>query len=226
MAIHAEPSDALTPFGPVSLRFGAVITFSGEQLVVTADRIVDAIESTLVGASSAGDGRDQWLLSDVPALSRDVAWIIPLSWEPPSSDGDPMRDRATQLWSEIRGACEHRHGLQIGIDLSPDREFGGSYAAELARTGARRADWWAFGDRAVVLVVYGPPLPGLKTLMALHVVPRNWVWDDSTRDKATAMNLRTGDLSWSWADVVRLGSQKAQGLADNLTEADEEGQDS
>lgn len=190
-----------TSFAPASLHTGAVVVF-GTGPMTTGDDIVAAIETTLTGASLRAEPGDRWLRPGVPALSRGGAWIIPLSWEPPSADQETVRDRATELWSDVRGACEHRHGVQIDVALAADRETGGSYATELLRTGARRADWWDFGDRAVVLVVYGPPLPALKTSVSLHVVPREWVWDDAARGRATADDVEIGDLSWSWADVI------------------------
>lgn len=164
--------------------------------------VVAAIEAHLASSALLTRRSDGWAQDGVPMLRRGDATIVPLSWEPPSVDGTDLRDRATALWSDVRGECESRHGVEIGIDLPPECESPDAYAAELARTGARRADWWAFGDRAVVLVVYGPPIPQPKTKIALHVVPRHWVWDDAARDKATATDFPTGDLSWSWADVV------------------------
>lgn len=222
MSLAAESSDEPTPMDAAALRVGGVITFHGETLVVGADEIVAAIEST---SADAGEGRDRFLLPDVPVLSRGDAWIIPLSWEPPAAD-EETRSRATQLWSDMRGACEYRHGVQIGIDLASGRESADSYAAELARTGARRADWWAFDDRAIVLVIYGDPAPEPKTSIAVHVVPRNWVWDDAARAKVTESDLVTGDLSWSWADVVAAADAAEPRAAGSLAEQKKEGQES
>lgn len=201
MTASHEPSTALDA---TSLRTGAVIAFGEDDTGATGDAIVDAIDSEILSVRARQGNGDRWLVPGVPALSREPAWIIPLSWEPPTSSSESaiLRDRATQLWSDVRGACENGHGVEIGIDLVPESEGLDAYAAELARTGARRADWWDFGDRAVVLVVYGPPIPQPKTKVALHVVPRQWVWDDAARDKATATDFSPGDLSWSWADVV------------------------
>lgn len=170
--------------------------------------IVAGIEAHLAAPASSRERSDGWALDGVASLQRGDARIVPLSWEPPSVDGTALRDRATALWSDVRGECESRHGVEIGIDLPPESESPDAYAVELARTGARRADWWAFGDHALILVVYGPPIPQPKTKVALHVVPRHWVWDDAARDKARATDFSTGDLSWSWADVPELNRDK------------------
>lgn len=97
--------------------------------------------------------------------------------------------------------CQYFLGNALGVDLDPEVDKSG-YAAELRRTGARRVDWWRFGNSAlaVVLVVYGEPIPAPVTLMAVHVVPIDWVRDSARRTKSK--QKRTPDLSWSWADVV------------------------
>jgi hypothetical protein len=189
-------------FAPESLETGAVISYRGDELVASGEQIIAALEREVTGSTAPSAHADRWLMDAVPMLARGGALIVPLSWEPPHPVAHDLRARAGELWSSIRGACEFRHGTQIGIDLAPNREAGGSYAAELARTGARRADWWAFGTHAVVLVVYGLPLPEPVSLTAVHVVPRSWVWDDAARDRASSNTLRTGDLGWSWGDVV------------------------
>jgi len=50
---------------------------------------------------------------------------------------------------------------------------------ELLSTEARRADWWGWKDAALVLVVYGDPIPAPVRAMALHVVPIGWVSEDA-----------------------------------------------
>jgi hypothetical protein len=192
--MSAHEDRALTP---KAIATGAVVDASGESVIAAIESWID---ESAAGAG-AGDAR---AVAGIPVLRRGEASIVPLSWESPESEASPFEQqeisrRANALWTEIGGACRYRHGNQIGIDLSSPR---GSYAHELARTGARRADWWAFGDRAVVLVVYGAPIPAPKTLIGVQVVPRSWVWDDAARDEATATDLHTGDLGWSWADAV------------------------
>lgn len=200
-------------FGPDSVRTGAVISFSGEKLIMTGEGIVRAIEARLTGPALTPDRTDQRLANNVPLLSRGGAWIVPLSWEPLQSDGDAserdtLGERANELWIDIRSSCSYRHGNPIAIDLSPEAGQSGRYVSELVRGGARRADWWEFGQSAVVLVVHGEPLPDPKTMIAVHVVPIGWV---STR--RPAKKIPRLDLSWSWADVVEFADGNAP---DNL----------
>lgn len=76
---------------------------------------------------------------------------------------------------------------------------GNRYAAELVRTGANDATWWAVGSDALVLVYYGEPSPKPKSRMALHVVPISWV---SARSRGSAKKVSIPDLAWTWPDVV------------------------
>lgn len=183
-----------------SVHAGAVISHSEETLVASGDSVVDAIESGLIRPAVSGGGGDRYLTDAVPALARGSAWIVPLAWVPdrPGHDDRALRTRATELWSSVRAACEYRHGTQIGIDLDDD-DPRTPYAHELVRTGARRADWWEAGDSAIVLVVYGEPVPAPFTRMAAHVVPIGRV---SPRRASTRRKMPTLDLGWSWADVV------------------------
>ncbi|WP_406247054.1 hypothetical protein ACI7YT_16595 [Microbacterium sp. M] len=119
----------------------------------------------------------------------------------------------------VRSACEFRQGMQIGVDLRSEAPRN-PYAKELARTGVRRADWWAFGGFAAVLAVYGEPLPAPVSKIALHVVPVGWV---SARRPTAAKKMPALDLSWSWADVVAFGESDAAG---SLVEHKTEGQGS
>lgn len=212
-------------FAPDSVRTGAVISFSAEKLIVSGEGIVRAVEDRLTDSGAAGVRSDQWLADNVPLLSRGEAWIVPLSWEPRETDAgvserQKLRDRANELWIDVRSSCSYRQGNQIAIDLSADGESG-PYASELLRTGVRRADWWEFGSFAIVLVVHGEPLPAPKTMVAVHVVPSGWV-----SMRRPAKKIPRLDLSWSWADVVEFARREASAPADNLAEVDEEGQDS
>lgn len=209
-------------FAPDSVRTGAVISYSGEKLIVNGERIIRAIEARLTAPGLTLDRSDQWLADNVPLLSRGEAWIVPLSWEPPDTDSDAserqkLRDRANELWIDVRSSCSYRQGNQIAVDLAPDPGQSGRYVSELVRTGARRADWWGFNDSAVVLVVHGEPLPAPKSMIAVHVVPIGWV---STR--RPAKKVPRLDLSWSWAEVVEFASREASSPADTLAETDEE----
>lgn len=183
-------------FAPSSMRTGAVIPGG----------VLSALDTRIDELATTKDRHDQWLADGAPLFSRGDAWIVPLSWEPALAERDPtewptLHDRAAALWRSINMDCQYFHGNALGVDLDPEVDKSG-YAAELRRTGARRVDWWRFGNSAlaVVLVVYGEPIPAPVTLMAVHVVPIDWVRDSARRTKSK--QKRTPDLSWSWADVV------------------------
>ncbi|MDJ1112829.1 hypothetical protein [Microbacterium dauci] len=148
-----------------------------------ADRIVEVLE----GSS------DLRLPQGVTALARGAAQVIPLAWGPADTSTE-TRARMNELWSGVRTACEFRHGTGLDVPVdAPDT----AYAAELARCGVRRADWWASGESALVLVVHGGPLPSPSTAMALHVVPLGWV-SELRRSK----KMVVPDLAWSREDVA------------------------
>lgn len=198
----------LSPYGPHSLRRGAVVTYRGETWVRSGASIVEAIESgPVVGTCGAS-----LLLPEVVVLHRGPVSIVPLSWEPVSADrdapeGEALHQRAADLWTEIRSACEHRHGGALSIDLDPDTTE--PYAIALRRSGVRRADWWLSGDAAVVLVVHGDQLPAPFTAMALQVTPLSWVADQAAGRGADRRRRPAvpGDLTWTWADVVDAAEQ-------------------
>ncbi|MFB7251419.1 hypothetical protein [Microbacterium sp. NPDC056234] len=220
MSDDKDEVDLPTALTSDAVRDGAAVSFSGDTLVVTGDGIVEAVETRLLGGTQQAERRDHWLIDGVPVLSRGEAWIVPLSWEPVRDGGraapdDVLRGRAHDLWMSVRSACEFRQGMQIGVDLRSESPRN-PYAKELARTGVRRADWWAFGGFAAVLAVYGEPLPAPVSKVALHVVPVGWV---SARRPTAAKKMPALDLSWSWADVVAFAESDAAGsLAEHKTE--------
>lgn len=202
-----------TAVAPASIQAGAVISYSADTLVASGEEIVAAIESRLTRPVLSGEAGDQWLTGPVPALARGTAWIVPLAWVP-DRDDETLRTRVTELWAAVRAACEYRHGAQIGIDL----DDAGPYPRELVRTGARRADWWDAGDSAIVLVVYGEPIPAPIRLMAVQVVPIGWV---SQRRPTAAKKMPALDLAWSWADVVAFAGTGGADATASLAEQDE-----
>lgn len=184
-----------------SLQTGAVITFRGDQMVASGAGIVEAAESRLIG--TAPERRDQWLIPEVPVLSRGDAWIIPLFWMPESRPLDqaesPTLDaRSKELGQSIMSACRYAHGEPLSIDFD-GRDALRVYAAELTRTGAATGAWWAIGDWAIVLVYYRADDGEPTQRMALHVVPVGWV---SARRPAKAKKIPSLDLAWSGADIV------------------------
>ena len=183
---------------------------TGAALPVSAAAVLDAIVSRLAEPKAPVERRDQWLADDVLVFSRGDAWIVPLSWTPahPDIDGSEYphaADRASTLFAQIGTAAEHQHGWPIALGLraqhgaeSP-RDEKSRYTAELTRTGATSASWWAFGDVAVVRILHRSADQEPSTQMALHVVPTHWVKEGQRRKKAAGAPL---DLGWSWADVV------------------------
>ncbi|MDN3497328.1 hypothetical protein QL996_15420 [Planococcus sp. APC 4015] len=214
-----DPVVRSTAVSPASIESGAVISFSADFLVATGDGVVAAIESRLSGPSASICDGDRWLTDAVPVLCRGSAWIVPLAWIPdhPDHDARVLRGRVNELWSAVRAACEYRHGAQIGIDLDESDAPETPYAAELVRTGARRADWWEADDSAIVLVVYGDPIPAPIRRMAVHVVPIGWV---SSRRPTAAKKMPTLDLAWSWTDVVAFAQTDVADAADSLAGQD------
>lgn len=217
MSGFGDPLIRSTAVAPASVQTGAVISYSAETLVASGEEIVAAIESRLTRPVTSGGGGDDWLTSEVPVLSRGSAWIVPLAWIPPRDD-QTLRTRATELWTAIRSACEYRHGPQIAIELEDAGAARTPYAIELVRTGARRADWWQAADAAIVLVVYGDPLPAPVARMAVHVVPIGWV---SQRRPTAAKKMPPLDLTWSWADVVAVAGAGGAEATASLAEQDE-----
>ena len=224
MSEHAEASERSTALSPESIQTGAVISFNGDSLVASGEAIIGAVESRLTARGGSLDRQDLWLTDDVAALSRGDAWIVPLSWHPPLTAIDDttrrsLDARASELGASIRDACSYRSGDALGIDLASDA----SYAAELARTGAKNAAWWEFGNFAVVLVFYGKAGPAPKESMALHVVPIGWV---SERRSTLRKKLPPLDLEWSWADLVEFASAGDAEAAGSLAGQKTEGQKS
>jgi hypothetical protein len=148
-----------------------------------ADQVVTAVERSQHAQLPAG----------VAVVARGDALVIPLSWEPTATSAE-AHSRASELWSGVRAACEFRHGEALSVPVdTPDT----AYAAELARCGVRRADWWGSGGSALVLVVHGGPLPSPSTAMALHVVPLGWV-----SELRRSRKMVVPDLAWSREDVA------------------------
>lgn len=117
----------------------------GAVLRVRGETIVSAIESLWSAQPPVTDGSERWLLGDARLLSRGDAWIVPLSWEPPESvssafERQELSARSTELWGAVRGACEHHHGIQIGIDLSTDGESRRTAKLGVGRCSARHGD--------------------------------------------------------------------------------------
>lgn len=196
-----------------SIRDGAVISYSGDTGVVGGMGIVESVESQLLGPIPPRSREDRWLMDAVPVLSRGAAWIVPLFSAPQSADngeeaGRTLDIRATELGQSIRSACWYLHGDPLSIDLAGRTGGPGVYSAELVRTGAKNAFWWACGNSAVVLVYYGERSPAPKTRMALHGVPLGWV---STRRPTPVKKMQGLDLAWSWQDVVAFAESNAAG---------------
>lgn len=222
MRNHAEASERSAALSPESIQTGAVISFDGESLVASGEDIIGAVESLLTSRGGSLDRRDRWLTDDVAALSRGDAWIVPLSWHPPLPAIDDVTRRtldarASELGAGIRDACSYRSGDPLVIDLASD----GSYATELARTGAKNAAWWEFGNFAVVLVFYGNAGPAPKESMALQVVPIGWV---SERRPTPRKKIPPLNLEWSWTNLVEFASAGDAHTAGSLAGQKTEGQ--
>ncbi|WP_447949371.1 hypothetical protein [Microbacterium aurum] len=201
----ARRYSALTPDAVLE---GAVVSFSGDTLVASGGRIIEEADLQLVDPDVQADPSRSRLLDGVPLLARGDAWIIPLMWNP-LTEGQPvdgeLSRRGSELWSSIRAWAEYAHGVPIIPDLE-DPDLWSAYLRELVSTGARRADWWGSKDAALVLVVYGDPIPAPVRAMALHVVPIGWVSERRAPKRFPPM-----DLAWSWADAVEVAGGRCGG---------------
>ncbi len=188
-------SDATAWVAGREVRDDGIVSPGGHDPAAVAERILDAIEDH-DGVAPAGA-----LLDGLPVLIRDEARIVPLAWRPPEAASEVFPATANEIWTAVRSACEHRHGsgLSVGLEQDPPRN---AYIRELARTGVRRADWWASEQSALVLVVHGEPVPAPLTASALHLVPLGWV-----SDRRPARRVPPTDLAWSPADIGRLGRE-------------------
>lgn len=202
MTASPEPRRMPTALAASAITEGAVITWDGDSLITTGESIVEAVEALLAQGHGVGEQQDRWLLPGIPLLRRGAIGIVPLSWAPTTPNDErsaaELDSRESELWSAVGSICWHLHGNQIAVDLPGGGGELRPYGAELARTGARRADWWSSGDWALVRIVYGDPIPAPVRAIALQIVPMDWVWSARRYPKAAAPT----DLSWSWSDVV------------------------
>lgn len=164
----------------------------GWHVPATARDIMSVLDALVTGGAPS---------LDIPVLARGDARILPLAVQDPDARARHPREerrRMAALASDIEGACEHREGRGIAVDLSyEERDSVGSYVAALGESGATRAVFWAYGaEHGVVLVWTGAEATG-DLAIALHVVPARWV----SQRRATA--AVTGiDVSWSGVDAA------------------------
>lgn len=158
-----------------------------------------------------------WLRDDVLVFIRGEACVLPLLWEPePQQPSEhplaSLWDEFGQLWRSIQSACEYRHGNQLTVDLpAADRPEGlfeppRPYGIALAAAGAKQAQWWAFGNTALVQVIGPGAVPGARSL-AIHLIPVGWVSVVRPGGGAAAADPQL-DLSWTWDDVVRAHARR------------------
>lgn len=191
--VGAPGAGWFSALSPGSVDRGAVITYSDGALVSSGARIVDAIDALASGAPTAP--RESWLTDGVPLLRRGEASIVPLASIPDPVSGDLLAG-ANELWMAVRTTADHMRGRGLELDLDDPAD---PYAQELRRTGARRATWWGRAEQALVLVVYGAPLPAPISSIAAHVVPLEWLDADAPPKRRTRV---VSDLAWTWRDAV------------------------
>lgn len=166
---------------------------SGWRLQAADRDIMHAVDEIVDGADTV-DG--------FPVLRRGSARIVPLSVQAPPVTGgrDPHEERRRMavLADQIRDACEQREGRAIAFDLDHRGvDIIASYAAALRMAGATSAQWWEYGQRhGVVLVWSGGAATGNLSL-ALHVLPVSWVSERQTEPARDGI-----DVAWSLADVA------------------------
>lgn len=185
-----------------SARFGAV-------LATDAEPIVSDIEFMLRAPGRSGPARTGAVAGGVPILDRGEVVIIPLAWAPdlaagaagmagPTERQAQLQRSINALASSVDSSFGHRNPFSRGIALPPRDDEPNRYADALVAAGARRADWWWFGDHAVVLVVQGRPIPAPISHLSLHIVRAS---TETPLDVAPVIDGDV-DLSWSWSDVV------------------------
>lgn len=177
---------------PSNARVEADATDSGWRVPAGDRDLMKAIDN-VIDALPARRG--------IPVLPRGAASILPLAvqadLEGSGRDPHEERRRMRDLAANVGAALEYREGRPIPVDFgrrADDRVT--SYVTALRNAGATSADWWAYGARHGVTIVWtGDEADGTLAL-ALHVVPASWV--STRRTKAAIDGV---DVRWSIADV-------------------------
>lgn len=147
------------------------------------------------------------------AIDRGAHAIVPLAVAPVSdaldaAASDLLRERAQVLERD----CIHFYGgdwfhAEMRLDL--DAGFG-RRLVETSSLSSRPRYWWGIGGFAVVVVRCIDRTGAFETL-ALHILPKNWVWispitPSTKRDVSHARRVLreqetiagVADLGWSW----------------------------
>lgn len=173
-------------------RGGTDAARSGWRIPASDRDVMKTIDAIIGGESTR---------HDIPVLLRGAATVVPVAVQADRIDsarapGEELR-RMTVLASRIRDALEHREGRAISLDL--DRRGGdpaASYGTALRSAGVTSADWWMYGGRrGVALVWTGDETEGTLTL-AVHIVPVTWVLEK--QKKAATERI---DVRWSRSDI-------------------------
>ncbi|MFC7878000.1 hypothetical protein [Isoptericola sp. NPDC057391] len=155
-------------------------------------------------------GRDfpRWAALGLPVVDRGSHAIFPLASATTRTDaaGSPdgaglagLAERLYRHWGYWYGGHDYRVGR-----LASDEGYG----LKLAEAGALTPGpyWWDVRDVGVVCVRSVDASPERETL-ALHVVPKSWVWTsqpDPTTDRGISHRRRTmreraaADVTWEW----------------------------
>lgn len=177
---------------------GGAIAGSMWRIPMDAEVVIRRVEALVEGLPGGG----------IPTITRGAARIVPLAVQIDSQAGDPreQRHRMRTLADGIDGACEHRAGRGVRVDLDrTGRDEVAAYAAALRAAGATDARCWVLEpSQAVVLVWTGDGSSGDLSL-ALHLVPTGWVSDRRT-GPASSDPI---DVRWSWADAVALVRERS-----------------
>lgn len=177
---------------PSNARGEADAADSGWRVPAGSRDLMKAIDNVIDAATAR---------SGIPVLLRGAASILPLAVQADSAGSarDPQeeRRRMTDLAASIGAALEYREGRAIPVDLDRRADDGvTSYVTALRNAGATSAEWWAYGARHGVTIVWtGDEVDGNLTL-ALHVVPVGWVSERRTKAATDGIDVR-----WSRADV-------------------------
>ncbi|ACQ79370.1 hypothetical protein Bcav_1110 [Beutenbergia cavernae DSM 12333] len=171
---------------------------------------------SIMAALERGPNRStpRWPDLGTPVIDRGRYAIFPLAVAVVPDDGDAADPRLLlTLEQGLRMDCIHLYGgdffhAESSVDL--DEGYGRTLVdAGAVVLGPTWMLWWGIGEVAAVLVRSVTRERTQETL-ALHLVPRHWVWDSAPspatkREASRRRRLRkerdavaVADLVWSW----------------------------